>query len=377
MENKVTKNQIALSKGDNFQVELVQQVDLATKEMGRNLSEYGTQCVINALASLVLYCRQNDIKFSSFDLTMVKLALINVGYTELNMAAIPSEAYFDIRKVNKEIEDKETGETKTTTTYAVTIKPQGAGNEKLTRKYGVNVKELQSALLIREGDEYELPGFDGVKMTPFTWKRKSLDSKIIMVVYPLEKTNGAFEYLIASREGIKPNIIAQIRQNTLYKFKKKNAKGYDVNDPDARDAFYAQLDQEAESMKVDDLIKKYAEYVNPTYTSGGSREQMILRKMKNNALKNYPKEYDNAYMKAAVEGMFEDRDDSLNIKREEAIDADAVEEVEKQINETIVDQNAPADFEVQEAEPIPEPEKVEVKVERKPAPKSDNYDEDL
>lgn len=375
MENKVTKNQVVLTKGDNFQVELVQQVDLATKEMGRNLSEYGTQCVINALASLVLYCKQNDIKFSSFDQTMVKLALINVGYTELNMAAIPSEAYFDIRKVNKEVEDKETGETKSTTSYAVTIKPQGAGNEKLTRKYGVNVKELQSALLIREGDEYELPGFDGAKMTPFIWKRKSLDSKVIMVVYPLEKTNGTFEYLIASREGIKPNIIAQIRQNTLYKFKKKNAKGYEVNDPEARDLFYAELDAKAESMKVDELIKEYAEYINPTYTSGGSKEQMILRKMKNNALKNYPKEYDNAYMKQAVESMFEDRDDSLNIKRDEAIDADAVETVEKEINETIVDENAPADFEVQETDPTPE--KVEVKVAPKPTPKTDNYDEDL
>ena len=165
MDNKVAVKE---DKGLNFQVALVKQVENSVAEMGKSFTNYGKQCVINALASLVLYCRNNDIKFGTIDQTMVKLALINVGYTELNMAALPSEAYFDIRKLTKEVE-KEDGQVDRVTYYAISIKPQGAGNEKLTRKYGVNVKELQSALLIREGDEYALPGFDGTKMTPFSF----------------------------------------------------------------------------------------------------------------------------------------------------------------------------------------------------------------
>ena len=40
-------------------------------------------------------------------------------------------------------------------------------------------------------------------------------------------------------------------------------------------------------------------------------EQMILRKMKNNALKNYPKEYDNTYVANSVKNMFEENDESV------------------------------------------------------------------
>ena len=379
MSNNQLPN-VALSKGTKYQVDLVNQIDKATKEMGQEFTQYGRECVINAMANLVTYCRTNDIKFELLDITMVKIALQNVGYTELNFNAYPAEAYFDIRKNGP--------------TYAVTIKPQGAGNEKLTRRFGVNVKELKTCILVREGDEYTLPGFDGTKMTPFTWKPKSLDKKVVLVVYPLEKADGTYEYLMATRESIKPNLIAQIRQNNLYEFKKKNESTGRLDvDTKARDEFYEMVNNEFEKLTVDQILAnpRWRAELTPTYTSGGSQEAMIIRKMKNNALKNYPREYSSDAVANAVKDMWEDRDDSV-FQKEEAIDVDAVEKVEKEINEP-VNENATQDFQVTEdgevvttdAPKAEEPKPAEEKPAEEPksvpptasADNGPNYEEDL
>ena len=84
-------------------------------------------------------------------------------------------------------------------------------------------------------------------------------------------------------------------------------------------------------------------YVNPTYTSGGSKEQMILRKMKNNALKNYPKEYDNTYIANSVRNMFEENDESVLERK------DVVKKVERELDEDLND-DVLEDFTTEEVE---------------------------
>lgn len=371
MKNEITTTEKRELTGTvKFQAELANELDVASEQMGASFSEYGKKCVVNAIAGLAVTCNNQGISLKDLDPTILKLALQNVGYTELNYAAIPAEIYFDLRKVTKE--DESGNEV---TRYNIAIKPQGAGNEKLTRKYGVGLKKdvgLHSPWLIREGDEFVLPSFNGIDMTPPQWKPKSLDGKVKMVVYPAEKVDGSVEYLIATREGIKANIIAQIRQNTLYEFKKEvPGKKYKVVDTDARDKFYEELNAYAESHKMEELLAepKFAQYVNPTYTSGGSKEQMILRKMKNNALKNYPKEYDNAYIRDAVEGMFEDVDDSL---KEKPAKKDVVAKVEKEINAP-QNANAVSDFQVDENGEIKDvPSTPKEEVETTPAPEPKN-----
>lgn len=379
----VQKNEVALSGGQKLQKQLLLELEVSAQQMGADFTEYGKKCVINAIAGLVQVCNSQDIELKQLDATLLRLALQNIGYTELNYSAIPSEVYFDIRKNGEK--------------YVATIKPQGAGNEKLTRKYGVGlVKDigLKSPWLVREGDEFVLPTFDGLEMTPPKWIPKSLDGKVIAIVYPAQKIDGSVEYLMASRESVKANIIAQIRQNALYKFKKKvkgqNGKEYETNDKEARDEFYKRVDTELENKKVDEILAdpEWLEWVNPTYTSGGSKEQMIIRKMKNNALKNYPKEYDNAYIKNAVESMFEDRDDSLDEapKKLQRGDVDVVKKVEKEINEP-VNEEAPKDFQVSEdgeivanEEPKTEAPKetvVDAVVEEKSVPTEEEKHEDV
>lgn len=336
-----TKNEIAktetraLSGTLKAQNELVAELDLSAAETGVAFSEYGKKCVMNAIAGLVTMAQSQGIGFNQINGSLLKLALQNIGYTELNYAAMPSEVYFDLRKSTDD---------KGNVTYTPSMKPQGAGNEKLVRKYGVGIKELKPAWLVREGDEFTYPSFNGIEMTPPKWTPKSYDKKVMMVVYPLIKQDGSVEFLIATREGIKPNIIAQIRQNTLYAFKDYTTHKVDEK---KRDEFYTELNKFAEEHTVDELLaeEKYSKYVNPTYTSGGSKESMILRKMKNNALKNYPKEYDSATMRNAVENMWEDKDDSVLEKPK--VEKDVVAKVEKEIAETNTTE-AVKDFSVDE-----------------------------
>lgn len=340
MANENGLKPVQLSSGLSFQNTLINELNKSAESIGQQFTEYGNKCVLNAISALVIYCKNNGTEIKEFEPNLVRLALQNVGYTELNIAAIPSECYFDIRKTK---DGKKT----------ITIKPQGAGNEKLLRTYGVNVKDLKSPWLVREGDEFTYPSYDGWNINPPKWSPKSFDKKVIMVVYPLLKNDGSHEYLIATREGIKPNIIAQARQNTLY------------GKPEEK-AIFQRLEEKAESLTVDEILndKDYARIINPTYTSGGSKESMIIRKMCNNALKNYPKEYRDSYMSDAVRNMFEDKDDSLD--EEKVIDAETneVEKVEKEINEEVTGEPV-KDFDV-------EPEKEEPKVEE--SPKETDYE---
>lgn len=328
MSNEISKPKTSISTVQQFQVDLALQVEKGLNEVGQTFTEYGKQCVINAIAAVITTVKGKGIMVNDIDQTMLKIALTNIGLTELNFNATPAEAFIDLRK-------GQDGK------YSIAIRPQGAGNEKLTRRFGLNVAELKTALLIREGDEYTLPGFDGEKMTPFKWTPKSLDKKVIMVVYPLLKKDGTYEYLMATRDSIIPNIIAQIRQNNLYTFKT----------PKERDDFYEKVNAAFEGKTLDEIfaMPEWRKELSNTYTSGGSKEAMIIRKMKNNALKNYPREFDNLNVAQAVTVMNEDYDESLNEKptpKGKVIDADPVEKVEKEINETPASENAPKDFDV-------------------------------
>lgn len=353
-ESKNTNAQpVVLGGAQALQVKLVNEIEEANSQTGATISEYGKRCIINAIAGLVQTCKSSGIDMQLLDPTLLRLQLANVGYLELNYSA--GEIYFDLRKNTEWSEDPETGKKSARSTYSLTIKPQGIGNEQLTRKYGVGLKPqtgLHSPWIVREGDELEYPQFDGTKITPPKWRMKNPDGKVIAVVYCAEKTNGEVEYLIATRESVKANIIAQIRQNMMYsdEFKKTNAKGGEYLDKSLRDKWYQELNVFAESHTLDELLAepKYAECVNPTYTSGGSKEQMILRKMKNNALKNYPKDYDKSYIFEAVKEMYEDRDDSLNEPPMIVNRNQVIEQVNADIEKEPEVENAPKDFEVNE-----------------------------
>ena len=354
-------NEVTLSGGQRLQVQLMAELEKASDLMGVEMTDYGKRCAVNAIGGLVSFCKTNGIDLKSLDTTLLRTSIQNIGYTELNYSA--GEVYFDIRRNTKANDG----------TYVAVIKPQGAGNEKLVRTYGVGIKKdvgLRTPWIIHEGDEFTLPAYEGMKVIPPTFRGKyeNMSKKVILVVYPVLKIDGSEEYLIADRNSVKQNIIAQVRNNTLYS---------KMSDSD-KAALYDKLNKDAETMDIDSFIDKYYEHISPAYTSGGSKESMIIRKMKNNALKPYPKEYDNAAIKEAVENMYEDADDTLLVKPTAVKDVDVVEKVDEELKQD-PNEEPIADFEVEEGkkeEPTPKPKKVSD--EAKPdIPSSDDVYEEM
>ena len=100
MGNEIIKTEKRELTGTvKFQAELANELDVASEQMGASFSDYGKKCVVNAIAGLAVTCTSQGISLKDLDPTILKLALQNVGYTELNYAAIPSEIYFDLRKI--------------------------------------------------------------------------------------------------------------------------------------------------------------------------------------------------------------------------------------------------------------------------------------
>lgn len=344
-------------------------------------TEYGKKCALNAIVAAQVFLRDHGKDFKDIDVQTFVLSLHNVAVTELNCSTVPSEAYCDLRG------------------NVLTIRPQGVGNERLTRKWGVGIKPetgLHKCWVIREGDEFSLPQFDGMDVVPPKWTPKSLHGKAILVVYPVEKKNGDVEWLMADRASVISNVVAQIRSNTLYAFMKTDANGNlldkygglaypkgkyrPVVDVDKRDAFYETLNKLAEQANGDlDKFLEYPEvrkYINPTYTSFGSREAMIERKMKNNALRPYPKDFESSIVAKAVDAMQEDYDESLDSDRYVDEGKDVVSTVESE-TKTLPKGEPVPDFSVdsetgevmaEPAKPEPKPEK---KPEKKPEPKKE------
>ena len=133
---KQQKNEVAQVGKTSIQIqtELLAELDKANQDFGVGFTEYGKTCAVNCIAGVFAYCKANGINFSQIDGSLLRLQVQNVGFTELNYASIPSEIYFDFRKVKGKDKNGEEVDK-----YLVAIKPQGAGNEKLVRTYGVGI----------------------------------------------------------------------------------------------------------------------------------------------------------------------------------------------------------------------------------------------
>ena len=172
--------------------------------------------------------------------------------------------------------------------YDIKATPMGNAYEIMTKRFGVNVKEVHSARIVHEGDEFEMPQFDGLNMTNVKFKPtlKGLDGKAIAVYYIIEKNDGKCDFAIATREGVARNLMAQILNATL--------REEGVN--------RGELMKKLDGKTLDELLSdpELAGYISPAYRSPASRETMIVTKMKKNALLHYTRDLGSAaYSKIA------------------------------------------------------------------------------
>lgn len=121
---------------------------------------------------------------------------------------------------------------------------------------------------------------------------KGLSDKTVRVVYPVKLKDGTIDYLIAEREPVRTNLIAHIKNNMLnetfgicadrYKSTPKQKEEIKIKKAEILSAI-----RECETLE--DILN--CEVAKPYISAAwlDTPEAMIIRKMRNNAIKKFPK----------------------------------------------------------------------------------------
>ena len=295
------------------------------EEYGMELSQYQKTCVLMSIQKVGELLKTNGLQFKDVDTSNLSQILTTVATLKLNAVSQPRECYFQLRNQAVEVNGQKQ--------YIKTIELgiEGAGNDAILRNFGVEVKSVRTPLIVREGDEYTLPYFDGTKMVPPTWKPKSLSGKVMLVIYIIEKTDGTYEYAMADRESVAVNLKAHISNNLLR----------------VPDNIKNPILEKIENMSLEEMLNNKELHGKVTYTGygnkevqttiispawlGAAREAMIERKMRNNAIKKYPKSFDCELAADGYESTFEDYD---QYRESSKAKPDPFDVIETEVNES-------------------------------------------
>lgn len=299
-ENKVTNvktGKVALVAQTEAYTNMLSQ---SFENMQIEFTPYKKICMVNALMKMKELLISKGKDFKDIDQSNIVYVLNRISLFELNLAASPAECYIQFR--NDKLSD---GTYKLSFEFGI----EGNGNDALLRKFGVDVKDVKGAFVVREGDEFTYPYFDGEKMIPPTWKPKSFYKKPIKVFYIITKKDGSKEFLVSEREEVVKNLKAHISNNLM------------GVDPIEKNAILEKISK----MKLEEILEdkslrkltikdkntmkeKTITLISPAWINSHSQEDMILRKMKNNATKKYQKDFKNSYIQNIYESTFEDYD---------------------------------------------------------------------
>lgn len=284
---------------------------------GMHMSDYQKTCAMNAIYAIQSVLDKTGGKFSDsdFDQTSLTGILKTVAALELNASATPREVYFSIRKEKRGdlwIKKLEMG-------------IEGDGNDALLRRFGVDVKKVGRPWLVREGDDFTFPTHNGFEVTPPVWI-ESGNGPIVRVVYPVLLSDGSAEFLIQEREDVRANLLAHLSNNLMNETFGIAKSRYDANVEQKKqiDAKKKELLTVAKGLTMEGILDNEAlqEFISPAWTEPQSREQMIIRKMRNNAVKKYPKDFGSSFVSESYNGM----DESFRDAQSE-IDANANKEL--------------------------------------------------
>jgi hypothetical protein len=210
---------------------------------------------------------------------------------------------------------------------------EGDGNDALLRNFGENVDTVYPVWIVKEGDEFVYPRHKGIEMTPPEWIEMGMSNKVVKVVYPLKLKDGSFEYLISEREGVKVNLFAHVRNNLMNEtfgiVTGVNPKGKPRTRYDATAEEKKQIDAKKEEIynalraceTIDDMLscKIARPFMSPAWLD--TPESMIVRKMRNNAVKKYRKDFNDM-----ARNSFNQLDETYTAARQEIEDNANTEE---------------------------------------------------
>ena len=253
---------------------------------GVSFDEYSKQCAMAAMTSIYQLVKDSDkVKdLNSLDTSNLREIVGQAASLKLNANAVPRECYFQLR--TKKVGDNYM--------QVVEMGIEGDGNDAMLRNYGENVETVYPCWLVKEGDDFSYPKHRGIEMTPPEWEEKGQSQKVIRVVYPIKLKDGTFQYLIAEREGVKVNLFAHVRNNLM-----NETFGICKNRYNATDKQLEEI--KAKKEEIYDALRKCetiedmlaCEIAKPFISAAwlDTPESMIVRKMRNNAVKKYRKDF--------------------------------------------------------------------------------------
>lgn len=317
---------------ENTKVSTTQKINTAVSQWSNNITnliaedyeacgvhfdEYSRQCAKNAVEKIFAIVRtdKNIKDMNDLDLSNLRSIVEQCASLKLNANAYPRECYFQIRSVkvgNGYVKQVEMG-------------IEGAGNDAILTNYGKDVEQVYPYWVVKEGDTFIAPKHRGIEITPPEWEEKGLpNAKAVKVVYPVKLKDGSVQYLIADREGVKINLFAHVRNNLMNETFGIVEKRYDAT-PEQKKQIEEKKQPIYEALRkcetIEDMLA--CEIARP-YMSGAwfdTPESMIVRKMCNNAIKKFPKNYDTMASKAFI-----DMDDTYQQVQEEVVENANAEE---------------------------------------------------
>lgn len=326
MSNDIVKMNTAVSQWTNSVTDLVAN-DFAL--CGVEMSEYSKQCAMGAMTSIYqLVTESNKVKdLNELDKSNLREIVGQCASLKLNANAVPRECYFQLR--SKQINGN--------WVQVVEMGIEGDGNDALLRQFGENVDTVYPVWLVKEGDDFEYPRHMGIETTPPSWTEKGLSQKVIRVVYPVKMTDGTVQYLIAERESVKTNLFAHIRNNMMNETFGICKDRYKATD-EQKLKIKAKKEEIFEVLRNCDTLEDMlaCEVVKPYISAAwlDTPESMIVRKMRNNAIKKFKKNYDTMAKRSYMQ-----LDEAYQASQEEIIDnANAIDFPGDVIEAEVVDE---------------------------------------
>lgn len=273
------------------------------------MTDYQRMCVMSASQNMYELIQANGIDPNNITNDISNI-LMTVTSLQLNANAQPAEIYFQTRNV------------KVGNSWTKTIEMgiEGDGNDAILARFGRNVKHVYPVWIVREGDKYTPSKRKGVHVTEPEWEPgDDPDGKVTDVVYPIEfwtndqKTDSTVEYYATNRELVKPNLLAHMINN-LRSESRKNPKGY----AEKVTAIKMFVKDHTVDEVLDDPGMQEKGKISPAWEEPQSREQMIIRKMRNNIVKKIPKDFSNGL---AVQSYEETTNESLKKMRKDVTES--------------------------------------------------------
>lgn len=321
-------------------------IDKDFKQCGVEFDEYSKRCAMSAMGSIFQLVQNTDkAKMSELNMSNLREIVEQCASLKLNANAVPREVYFSLR--SKQAGVDENG--RTIWQKFVEMGIEGDGNDALLRQFGNEVAKVHPCWIVKEGDEFTRPKRVGMEITPPSWEQKGLSEKVVAVVYPVQLTNGSIEYLIAERESVKTNLIAHIRNNMMNETfgfvtgtkTDKYGKKVDRTRYDATAEEKAKIKAKKEEIlsavreceTLDDMLKCQSAqpYISAAWLD--TPEQMITRKLRNNAIKKFPKDMNsmaNHSLLQLDEGYKASREEITENENAEPFEADEGEVVDSE-----------------------------------------------